>query len=145
MTKAKLAKVEAILKADIRWAIRTKSVGWSPYDGANCDERGKWMKNCGGVCAIGAHVMRHCKPEKPDHRSYYYNDSNTELAARTLGIDEDFVENLFIAVVDAADNQDMSEWPKDVGTMAKTLVNYAKDYKRRYAAERRRKRAEARV
>jgi hypothetical protein len=113
-TEEAVARVEAILREDIKWAIES-GIGWDP--GEPAQPRGAaWVKRdvaC-GVCALGAHVIRH------EVSTESYCDS---MAARSLGISEHDADEIYYGVLDVGDNR--AATPSPWSALAYRLRDYA--------------------
>jgi hypothetical protein len=138
ISDADLARVEAILREDIHWAI-TKGPGWDPSHGAQA-RFGVWApmhdtfdapaSGVCGVCAIGAFVC-HRQPPIQDSR----NDVHS--AAVALKVDEDWLSRLYYAVADAVHEDyelDEDDEREQVVSLAARLNAYADEVKAQYGA-----------
>lgn len=129
------AEIEKTLKADIRWAIRT-GVGWDPNHGA-VFSGGEWKPAiCGGVCAIGAHVMRN-RPAceiKPNPFAWMgvNTESEVEAAAKTFGKSVEWVDTLYCEVMTPEEFRQLPISHKSAAKMAWRLADYAEAYQKRY-------------
>lgn len=94
VSNADVERVEKILQDDIRWALATGR-GWNPAVGAHRPLGGAWEPNeptkC-GVCAVAAHVIRN---------QVAGDGGICDDAAVALGVPEDFVDDIYHAVLDS--------------------------------------------
>lgn len=94
-SKEKIKKIEKLLRADIRWAIK-HGPGWDPYHGAIWSSK-KWGPvSCNGLCAIGAYVAHRQPKRRP-------KDDDVSAFARIQEVDYLWAENLYLAVADDQD------------------------------------------
>lgn len=148
MTSQKLNRIEKLLKDDIRWAIRHKNLKWDPGASAGFLD-GIWTPTAGsalnttpkvcGVCAVAAHVVRH----QPKFQYDYRQSDDVVTAAKSLGVDENWLGQLYYAVMDAPEYQD--ETADDASKLGYRLRAYAEAYTKKYKAEQKRKRAAAKA
>lgn len=130
-----LDEIEAVLKADIKWAIE-KGPGWDRANGARLidDQRGETTKfvnnysSC-GVCAIGALVVRRQPIQKLGIRPDNWSDADdVSCAAKMLGRTVDWVERLYYSVAEGGDKYARAQSPE---AMAYRLCQYADSLQRR--------------
>jgi hypothetical protein len=98
-----VARVEAILRDDIKWAATQPGVGFAPqstaeWDGDQWSQYVRYDGRACGVCAIGAHVLRH-QVESVD-------DNDVCSAARSLAVSERFVMDIWDAIMDEPEDRD---------------------------------------
>lgn len=99
----RIAEAEAALQADILWTI-TKGPGWSPSHGAIWSD-GKFQPHtrC-GICAIGSHVLRHCRGRKAVGLVKKWTifagfTRDVLVAAASLRLPPEFVDVIYHAVM----------------------------------------------
>lgn len=121
--------IEAQFESDIAWAI-DKGPGWEPDKGVeyNCETK-KWegFEGC-GVCAVGAHVLRHrTKPRKLDsYRDWFEED--VSAASRSLGVSEAWLSELYIAVCPSQKEESAYYSYPSAYSMGRRLVAFAEHY-----------------
>lgn len=140
-----IARVEKILRDDIRWAIKHPRYKWDPARGAYYSGgSGRWMssaswgrppKRC-GLCAIAAHLVRRQPPVRELVAGVV---TPIDGAARALKVPRELVCDVYSSV--GHDKRSRYREPSRPGALGYRLRDYADAYQKQWRARQRAKAA----